>query len=83
MRQGGGILHTKMFTVDGQHAYVGSANMDWTSLTQVKELGVVVKSCPSVADDVNKIFLMYYAAANMTKLPSSWPSESVLFPLAA
>jgi len=30
-----GILHTKMWIVDGKHAYVGSANMDYRSLTQV------------------------------------------------
>ena len=30
-----GILHTKMWLVDGQHFYVGSANQDWRALTQV------------------------------------------------
>ena len=35
---GSGVLHTKMWIVDGQHFYVGSANMDWRSLTQVPEL---------------------------------------------
>lgn len=32
---GGGVLHTKLWIVDGQHFYIGSANMDWRSLTQV------------------------------------------------
>lgn len=32
---GGGVLHTKLWIVDNQHMYVGSANMDWRSLTQV------------------------------------------------
>lgn len=32
---GGGVLHTKLWIVDDQHMYVGSANMDWRSLTQV------------------------------------------------
>ena len=32
---GGGILHTKLWIVDAEHFYVGSANMDWRSLTQV------------------------------------------------
>ncbi|NWU59103.1 PLD3 Phospholipase, partial [Dromas ardeola] len=31
----GGVLHTKFWLVDGTHLYVGSANMDWRSLTQV------------------------------------------------
>lgn len=32
---GGGVLHTKLWIVDGMHMYIGSANMDWRSLTQV------------------------------------------------
>ena len=32
---GYGILHTKMLVVDARHIYVGSANLDWRSLTQV------------------------------------------------
>ncbi|NXW71549.1 PLD3 Phospholipase, partial [Hirundo rustica] len=32
----GGVLHTKFWLVDGVHLYVGSANMDWRSLTQVR-----------------------------------------------
>lgn len=31
----GGIIHTKLWVVDKKHMYVGSANMDWRSLTQV------------------------------------------------
>ena len=33
---GSGILHTKMWLVDGKHFYVGSANQDWRALTQVQ-----------------------------------------------
>lgn len=32
---GGGVLHTKLWLVDRKHVYIGSANMDWRSLTQV------------------------------------------------
>lgn len=32
---GAGVLHTKLWIADGQHMYVGSANNDWRSLTQV------------------------------------------------
>lgn len=32
---GGGVLHTKFWIVDRKHVYVGSANMDWRSLTEV------------------------------------------------
>lgn len=31
----GGIVHTKLWVVDQKHFYVGSANMDWRSLSQV------------------------------------------------
>lgn len=33
----GGIVHTKFWVVDGKHVYIGSANMDWRSLTQVPQ----------------------------------------------
>ncbi|NWI08799.1 PLD3 Phospholipase, partial [Crypturellus soui] len=35
----GGVLHTKLWLVDGAHLYIGSANMDWRSLTQVDSGG--------------------------------------------
>lgn len=31
----GGIVHTKLWVVDQKHFYLGSANMDWRSLSQV------------------------------------------------
>lgn len=33
----GGIIHTKLWVVDQKHLYVGSANMDWRSLSQVTQ----------------------------------------------
>lgn len=39
---GSGVLHTKLWIVDGKHMYVGSANMDWRSLTQVKFKGAFI-----------------------------------------
>lgn len=53
---GGGVLHTKLWIIDRQHFYLGSANMDWRSLTQVKELGVVGYNCSCIAEDLGKIF---------------------------
>lgn len=53
---GGGVLHTKLWLIDRQHVYVGSANMDWRSLTQVKELGLIALNCSCLATDYAKIF---------------------------
>lgn len=30
-----GVLHAKFWIVDSRHVYIGSANMDWKSLTEV------------------------------------------------
>ncbi|KAJ6434843.1 hypothetical protein OIU84_000146 [Salix udensis] len=35
---GSGIIHTKVWISDRKDVYIGSANNDWKSLTQVKEL---------------------------------------------
>lgn len=32
-----GVLHTKFWIVDSRHTYIGSANMDWKSFTEVKQ----------------------------------------------
>ncbi|XP_072835561.2 5'-3' exonuclease PLD3 [Pogona vitticeps] len=72
----GGILHTKFWIVDQTHLYLGSANMDWRALTQVKELGVVVYNCSCLAHDLAKMFEIYWALGlpNAT-IPSPWPAE--------
>lgn len=74
---GAGVLHTKLWIVDGQHFYLGSANMDWRSLTQVKELGVLGQNCPQLTNDLAKIFKAYwYLGSNpSSRIPSSWPYE--------
>lgn len=41
---GAGILHTKLWVVDKKHFYLGSANMDWRSLTQVMTVLCVYRS---------------------------------------
>ncbi|XP_041035851.1 5'-3' exonuclease PLD3-like isoform X2 [Carcharodon carcharias] len=70
----GGIVHTKLWVVDGMHVYVGSANMDWRSLTQVKELGVVLANCSCLAQDVEKVFGTYWHLGTKgATLPQQWP----------
>lgn len=53
---GGGVLHTKLWLIDGHAFYLGSANQDWRALTQVKELGIVGRNCSCLVDDFKKIF---------------------------
>ncbi|XP_023247850.1 phospholipase D3-like [Copidosoma floridanum] len=70
---GGGVLHTKMWIIDRTHVYVGSANMDWRSLTQVKELGLVAFNCSCMARDLAKIFEVYWYLGKTGKIPNVWP----------
>lgn len=60
---GSGIMHQKLWVVDGQAVYVGSANTDWRSLSQVKELGVVVEDAPEVAAEATRYFETWWAFA--------------------
>ncbi|XP_013889773.1 phospholipase D3 [Austrofundulus limnaeus] len=70
-----GVLHTKFWVVDKKHIYIGSANMDWRSLTQVKELGAVVYNCSCLAADLEKIFEAYWFVGANQSIPSPWPSS--------
>ncbi|XP_071535538.1 5'-3' exonuclease PLD3-like [Panulirus ornatus] len=71
---GGGVLHTKMWIVDSQHIYLGSANMDWRSLTQVKEVGIKISNCSCLASDMNKIFEVYWRLGKKgAEIPPTWP----------
>ncbi|XP_051506563.1 5'-3' exonuclease PLD3-like isoform X2 [Myxocyprinus asiaticus] len=73
----GGILHTKLWVVDKKHMYIGSANMDWRSLTQVKEVGVSVEDCSCLAQDASRIFDIYWeiGAQKNGSLPPFWPGR--------
>ncbi|XP_069017552.1 5'-3' exonuclease PLD3 [Embiotoca jacksoni] len=70
-----GVLHTKFWVVDKKHIYIGSANMDWRSLTQVKELGAVVYNCSCLAADLSKIFEAYWFLGESESIPSPWPTS--------
>lgn len=72
---GEGVLHTKLWLVDRQHVYVGSANMDWRSLTQVKELGLIALNCSCLATDYAKIFDIYWQLGKDGKIPPMWPDS--------
>ncbi|XP_043390501.1 5'-3' exonuclease PLD3 isoform X2 [Chelonia mydas] len=71
-----GVLHTKFWIVDKTHVYLGSANMDWRSLTQVKELGAAVYNCSCLAKDLGKIFEAYWVlGVPDASIPSPWPAN--------
>jgi len=53
---GSGIMHQKLWIFDDRHIYLGSANMDWKSITQVKEMGVAVENCPTLATEAVRYF---------------------------
>lgn len=66
---GSGIMHQKIWIFDALHLYLGSANMDWKSIAQVKEMGVAVEDCPALAADVGTYFETWWAFSALT--PSS------------
>nr|CDS30548.1 phospholipase d3 [Hymenolepis microstoma] len=71
-----GVQHAKLWTVDNQHGYIGSANMDWRALTQVKELGIFFKGCPRLASDLSKIIGAFgHVAEPGIVFPINWTSE--------
>ncbi|KAG5684408.1 hypothetical protein PVAND_013643 [Polypedilum vanderplanki] len=73
---GGGVLHTKLWISDNKHFYIGSANMDWRSLSQVKELGVLVNNCSCLTKDLTKIFNIYWELGrNDSVIPSKWSDK--------
>ncbi|KAK7904994.1 hypothetical protein WMY93_017601 [Mugilogobius chulae] len=70
-----GVLHSKFWIVDRKHLFIGSPNMDWRALTQVKELGVLINDCPTLAIDLEKIFTSYWEMGlPNSSLPDPWPS---------
>ncbi|TYK20010.1 phospholipase D Z-like [Cucumis melo var. makuwa] len=53
---GSGIVHSKVWISDDRDVYIGSANQDWKSLSQVKELGIYLTGCPKIAAHVKVYF---------------------------
>jgi len=71
-----GILHTKFIIADDKDLYIGSSNMDWRALTQVKELGITLWDCNLLAKDLLKIFEVYWILGeNDSVVPQTWPQE--------
>uniref|UniRef100_A0A7M4FCC6 Phospholipase D family member 4 n=1 Tax=Crocodylus porosus TaxID=8502 RepID=A0A7M4FCC6_CROPO len=71
-----GVLHTKFWIVDMKHIYIGSANMDWRSLSQVKEVGAVIYNCSCLAQDLWKTFSTYWDVGHANaSIPDPWPAN--------
>ncbi|XP_015884027.3 uncharacterized protein LOC107419749 [Ziziphus jujuba] len=62
---GSGIVHTKVWISNRQDVYIGSANNDWKSLTQVKELGIYLVGCPKIARKVEAYFNNLWTLASL------------------
>jgi phospholipase D3/4 len=62
---GAGIMHQKIWLFDDRDLYLGSANMDWKSIMQVKEMGVVVEGAPTLAEDVGRYFQAWWDFAGL------------------
>ncbi|XP_043991501.1 inactive phospholipase D5-like isoform X1 [Gambusia affinis] len=73
-----GFLKSSFWVVDRKHFYIGSASMDWRSLTTRKELGVVVYDCKPLALDLHKVFSLYWGLQYKTSIPTFWSKR--LFP---
>uniref|UniRef100_H3D3F4 Phospholipase D family member 5 n=1 Tax=Tetraodon nigroviridis TaxID=99883 RepID=H3D3F4_TETNG len=67
-----GGLHSSFWIVDRRHVYIGSADMDWRSLSKRKELGVTVFNCSCLALDLHRVFLFYWQLHDKDYIPSIW-----------
>ncbi|XP_010265574.1 PREDICTED: phospholipase D Z-like [Nelumbo nucifera] len=78
---GSGIVHAKVWISDHKDVYIGSANNDWKSLTQVKELGIYLADCPKIAKKVDVFFNNLWALASLnssytkTVLDQQWQTQ--------
>ena len=69
----GGVLHSKLFMSDRKNFYMGSGNVGHRCALATKEMGVYVKDCPVLADDLSKIFELYWRLDTFDELPERWP----------
>ena len=56
-----------------KHFYLGSANFGSRGTTFTKELGMLVKDCPTLGEDARKIFDLYRSVDGLKKLPKRYP----------
>ncbi|CAL5991837.1 Phospholipase_D3-like [Hexamita inflata] len=56
----GGVQHSKIIISDKKRFYVGSSNLDWRALTEVKEIGVFIEGETEGAE-MQQVFEQYWA----------------------
>ncbi|XP_007896668.2 inactive phospholipase D5 [Callorhinchus milii] len=71
----GGKLQSSFWVVDKKHIYIGSAHMDWRSLVQMKELGVIIYNCSCLALDLHKVFSVYWQLQYKDSVPENWSKK--------
>ncbi|XP_055783681.1 inactive phospholipase D5-like isoform X1 [Salvelinus fontinalis] len=67
-----GFLHSSFWVVDRKHIYIGSATMDWRSLSTMKELGIIIYNCSCLALDLHRVFNLYWQLQYKDFVPSIW-----------
>ena len=70
-----GILHAKVFVVDGREAFLGSQNFDWRALEQIHELGVRTSDA-QIVSGLAELFALDWSFAGDGKLPV-FPARTV------
>ncbi|XP_078086653.1 inactive phospholipase D5-like [Mustelus asterias] len=71
----GGRLHSSFWVVDKKHIYIGSAHMDWRSLSQMKELGIIMYNCSCLGLDLHKVFSVYWQLEYRDSAPEIWSKK--------
>lgn len=66
----GGVAHAKYFVVDGQTAFIGSANWDWRAMDQIHEIGARIDS-RRLARTLDAVFAFDWAIAADGDLPAA------------
>lgn len=61
---GRGKMHSKFLIADKKNFYLGSANLDWRSLNQKMELGVLVENCECLGNDLYNNFDVLWKLKN-------------------
>lgn len=72
---GSGIVHAKVWISDSRDVYIGSANNDWKSLTQVLQF-CNTKSCSMINDNLDECWLIELVLGERSWGLSCWLSKN-------